>query len=112
MKNSISYTTIFYKRLKIYKRKHRSLVADLEALEKELLENPTLGISLGNNLYKIRLAVESKGKGKSGGYRIITYLIDEHKTGTIVNMLILYDKSEESSIDKENLLRLVRILFS
>ncbi len=84
---------------------------DLEILEKDLLENPALGTSIGNGLYKIRLAVESKSKGKSGSYRLITYLIDQHKIPTTINMLIIYDKSEESSIDKNTLLKLVKELF-
>ncbi|CAN5873801.1 hypothetical protein BH11BAC7_BH11BAC7_16560 [soil metagenome] len=29
-------------------------------------EYPQVGTSIGNNCYKIRLAISSKGKGKSG----------------------------------------------
>jgi mRNA-degrading endonuclease RelE of RelBE toxin-antitoxin system len=46
----------------------------LENLEKELTDNPKLGEPLGANIYKIRVAAKDKSKGKSGGFRIITYL--------------------------------------
>jgi mRNA-degrading endonuclease RelE of RelBE toxin-antitoxin system len=55
-------------------KKYYSLDDDLEQLVKSLLENPLQGVSLGNNLYKILLAIKSKGKGKSGGARVITML--------------------------------------
>ncbi|MBW1619816.1 type II toxin-antitoxin system RelE/ParE family toxin, partial [Empedobacter falsenii] len=49
--------------------------------------------------YKIRLAIKSKGKGKSGGARVITHLFIENET---IYLLSLYDKSEQNSIsDKE-----------
>lgn len=111
MKNKIVYTSVFYKRLKVFRKKHRSIFDDLEKLEKQLLETPEMGTSLGNGLYKIRLAVESKGKGKSGGYRVITYLIENKNSQTTINMLIIYDKSEESNIDKQSLLDLIKVLF-
>lgn len=111
MRNKIVYTSVFYKRLKVFRKKHQSIFDDLEKLEKQLLETPEMGTSLGNGLYKIRLAVESKGKGKSGGYRVITYLIENKNSQTTINMLIIYDKSEESNIDKQSLLDLIKILF-
>ena len=40
----------------------------------ELEQNPTLGTALGNDIYKIRLAIASKNKGKSGGARILTFV--------------------------------------
>ncbi len=58
-----------------------------------------MGTPLGNNLYKIRLSITSKRKGKSGGARVITYL----KTGEgNIYLLTIYDKSEKDTIyDKE-----------
>jgi hypothetical protein len=61
---------------------------------------------LGNDCYKIRLAVKSKGKGKSGGVRIITHIIAKLKRDnaglTKLYMVYIYDKSElESLTDKE-----------
>lgn len=74
------------------------------------MENPELGNDLGAGLYKIRLAVKSKGKGKSGRFRIITYLVSNMPNSIIINMLTLYDKSEESTIDKKELQKIIKAL--
>lgn len=112
MPNKVIYSETFIRKAKNYKKKHLSLVDDLFSLEQELLSNPNIGNSLGSGLFKVRLAVKSKGKGKSGGFRIITYLISEEKDDTTITMLTIYDKSEESSIDREYLKRLIKELFS
>ncbi|MDX2002680.1 MAG: type II toxin-antitoxin system RelE/ParE family toxin [Chitinophagales bacterium] len=80
-------------------KKYPSLKTELAELGEELSENPTLGIPLGNDVYKIRLAVASKGKGKSGGARVISFvkIID-----TKVYLLSIYNKGEKDSMsDKE-----------
>lgn len=112
MTNKIVYTSVFVKKAKALKKKHISLPNDLAELEKELIVNPKQGTDLGGGLYKVRLAVKSKGKGKSGGYRVITYLLTEADGDININMLTLYDKSEESSIDKSFLLELIKALFN
>jgi hypothetical protein len=110
MANSVIYTPFFVRKAKTYKKKHVSLTSDLEELEASLIENPRMGEDLGAGLYKVRLQVKSKGKGKSGGYRIITYLLNQSNNDIVINMLTLYDKSEEESISKQDLLKLVRAL--
>ncbi|SDC46515.1 type II toxin-antitoxin system RelE/ParE family toxin [Pedobacter soli] len=110
MANEVIYSSVFIKKAKIYKKKYLSLVEDLYELEEKLLKDPHQGNDLGAGLYKIRLAIKSKGKGKSGGFRIITYLVSNIPEGTIINMLTLYDKSEESSIDKKELQKLIKAL--
>jgi mRNA-degrading endonuclease RelE of RelBE toxin-antitoxin system len=65
----------FEKDLKKLAKKYNSLKLDLRALLNELKTNPNQGTSLGRNCYKIRLAITSKGKGKSGGARIITHIV-------------------------------------
>jgi hypothetical protein len=111
MANRIVYSAVFIRRAKDLKKKHASLTSDLDELEKSLINNPKQGDDLGGGLYKVRLAIKSKGKGKSGGYRVITYLVNQSADNTLINMLTLYDKSEESSIDKSHLLKLIRELF-
>ncbi|MDX2062813.1 MAG: type II toxin-antitoxin system RelE/ParE family toxin [Bacteroidia bacterium] len=69
--------------------------SDLAALGNELQANPTQGVHLGRQVYKIRLAITSKGRGKSGGARVITLVV--HVT-TTVYLLTLYDKSDVSSL--------------
>ena len=58
-------------------KKYVSLKKELADLRNQLEINPELGISLGNGLYKIKVGVKSKGKGKSGGVRVITYLVSK-----------------------------------
>lgn len=59
---------------------------------------------LGNNWYKIRLSIQSKGKGKSGGARIITNIVIENET---VYLLSIHDKSEQSDISDKDLKELL-----
>lgn len=112
MANKIKYTGIFEKYFKRYSKKYRSLSDDLQQLEKQLIENPTLGIYLGDGLYKIRLAVESKNKGKSGGFRVITYFILDNDIDSDINLVIIYDKSDIEDIPKNELLKIVREILS
>lgn len=86
----------FKKKAKRLIKKFPSLKQELAILGNELSQNPELGIALGNDTYKIRLAVKSKGKGKSGGVRVITYNVTENHE---VYLLTIYDKSEFDNID-------------
>lgn len=88
-------TSDFERELKFLSRKYRSLKTDLQPLFDSLRTNPTQGTPLGNNAYKIRLAIASKGKGKSGGGRVITYVFVHNE---LVLLLALYDKSETATI--------------
>ena len=59
---------------------------------------------MGNGAYKIRLAIKSKGKGKSGGARIITYVVTDDKE---VYLLTIYDKAELDSVDDKTLKKVI-----
>ena len=90
----------FDKRAKKLSKKFPSLKKELTALLETLTENPETGIPLGNNCFKIRLAIASKGKGKSGGARVITYA---YRTKTTVFLLDIYDKSDKGTISEKEL---------
>jgi hypothetical protein len=75
-------------------------------LAEELLENPLMGEPLGKDCYKIRMAITSKNKGKSGGSRIITYVKMVNET---VFLLSIYDKSEQENIEDDKLKKLLEI---
>lgn len=81
--------------------------AELAELNEKLTNQPGIGTPLGNNSYKIRLAIRSKGKGKSGGGRVITYLINNNKE---VYLLTIYDKSELDNIDDKMLKNIIQSL--
>ncbi len=83
-------------------KKYHSLPKDLTSFTNELIANPRMGMLIKENTYKTRLSVKSKGKGKSGGMRIITYVhvqIQSTKEGiTEVYLLTIYDKSDFATI--------------
>ncbi|MGC9353001.1 MAG: type II toxin-antitoxin system RelE/ParE family toxin [Mariniphaga sp.] len=105
MNYKIYPTPEFKKRFKRLHKKYPTLKDDLSKVIQILQAKPDSGISLGFNLYKIRLAISSKGKGKSGGARIITYLITEHKE---IYLVYIYDKSQLENITKEKLTKLIK----
>ena len=88
-----------------------SLPDEIKQLEKILLKQPNTGIPLGGNVYKIRMACESKGKGKSGGFRVITYLVDEQVNGTDIYLITMFDKSEDSSIKVSQIKKIITKVF-
>ena len=108
MRNNVYTTPIFDSKFKKFKKKFPSLETEVEELTERLLINPRQGTGLGANIYKIRLASKSKGKGKSGGFRIITYLIDETKYRTDIYLVTIYDKSEERNIKKQDIIKLIK----
>src|SRR5215213_7839352 len=77
-------------------KKFPSLKQELAGLGSILESEPETGTPLGNNTYRIRIAIKSKGKGKSGGGRVITYVISEDYE---IYLLTVYDKSEYDAID-------------
>lgn len=102
---SIKTTTFFDKDLKRLSKKYHSLFSDVDLFMSSLQENPEQGTDLGNHLRKIRLAIASKGKGKSGGARIITYTLTEE--GIEITLLTIYDKSEKANVTRKELLAIL-----
>ncbi|MFT3948272.1 MAG: type II toxin-antitoxin system RelE/ParE family toxin [Agriterribacter sp.] len=99
----MSYNVIsippFDKQLKRLSKKYPSLKKEFANLIELLEIKPKQGTVLGNNCFKIRISIASKGKGKSGGARVITNFVIAEKT---VFLLSIYDKSEKDNlIDKE-----------
>ncbi len=100
-------TSPFERKLKKLLKKHRSLRSDLQTLITQLTDDPIQGSPLGHNCYKIRLAISSKGRGKSGGARIITHVLFVDQT---VYLLDIYDKSAKSSITDRELKLMIELL--
>jgi len=95
----------FDKKAKRLSKKYPSLKSEFAELFKILEVNPMLGSKVFKNCYKIRFSIKSKGKGKSGGARIITYVIIEEET---VYLLDIFDKSEKENISDSELKRLIQ----
>ena len=105
MSNKVIARPTFQKQAKRLARRYKSLPNDLQKLVNELKEHAALGISLGGNAYKIRLAITSKNKGKSGGARIITYVYLQSET---VYLLSIYDKADTENITDDELKYFIR----
>lgn len=88
-------------------KKYPSLKNELAKLGEQLSTDPTLGTSLGNNCYKIRIAIASKGKGKSGGARVITHFYIAKEA---VFLLSIYDKSQQENIPDNLLKELLKLV--
>ncbi|MDP1843512.1 MAG: hypothetical protein Q8K64_08845 [Sediminibacterium sp.] len=99
----------FKKEAKRLVKKYPSLKSELSELAEALSANPTMGTALGQESYKIRVSIKSKGKGKSGGARVITYIITPQKE---VYLLTIYDKAEFDSIDDKTLRRIIETISS
>ena len=105
MNYSVYPTPDFKKFVKKLSKKYPLLKSDLQELTSLLKEKPDSGINLGHGIHKIRMAITSKGKGKSGGARVITYLVTEDNE---VYLVYIYDKSQLDNISKEQIIELLK----
>lgn len=95
----------FDKQLKRLVKKHPSFQKDFSSFIPTLREHPTDGVSIGKNCFKIRIAISSKGKGKSGGARLIINIVVTHNT---VYLLAIYDKSDKDNLEDRELKELLK----
>jgi len=95
----------FEKELKRLAKKYPSLKNEYVELVQRLKKDPSQGVGLGNSCFKVRLAIASKEKGKSGGARVITCLkiIEES-----VYLLTIFDKSDQENIPDSELQSLLK----
>ncbi|MEK7433019.1 MAG: hypothetical protein AABZ74_07810 [Cyanobacteriota bacterium] len=109
MKSNVIVTKNFEKNSKKLLKKYPSLKDDISDLILKLEGNPRIGIPIGNNIYKIRVSISSKNKGKSAGARVFTYLKLNIMIGeTDIFLLNIYDKSDISNILKEEINQLIK----
>lgn len=96
---TIDFTTEFSRGAKVLKKRYKSFMNDLEDFKDSIMKNPLQGAELVPGIRKVRMTIESKGKGKSGGARVITltYYISEAEGK--VHFLIIYDKSDADTVD-------------
>ena len=106
MNCTIRLTPHFFKELKRLAKWHRLLEKDLQVFQQSLRENPWQGVELGNGLRKVRMAITSKGKGKRGGARVITFTAVLSIENMEVVLVTIYDKSEQETISDKELMRL------
>ena len=102
MTNTVVASHQFKREVKPLAKKYHSLQASVNGLIAELIANPYLGTAYGNDIYKVRLADESKGSGKSGGFRVMYYHLNQTEQGIDILLMYIYDKSEVSTIKKSD----------
>lgn len=96
MNYKVVVTSEFAKEAKRIAKKHAGIKADIAKLIAQLTIDPLMGTELGNNFYKIRISVSGTNKGKSGGARVITYVVLDKET---VLLAEIYLKSEYATAD-------------
>ncbi len=107
MNYKISAAGRFQKEIRKLVKKYPSLKSEYALLIAALKEDPFIGTPIGHDCYKIRIAIASKNRGKSGGARVITHVYVADAT---IYLLSIYDKSEQDNISDNDLLNLIHTL--
>jgi len=101
---NIKTTDIFQKSISKLYKKDKFILDTLEELIEELRENPNMGTNLGNSRYKIRIKNRSNNKGKSGGYRVITYT----KIEDTILFVYIYSKSKIENVTEHKIDEIIK----
>lgn len=105
MSYSLVVLPTFSIKLKKLAKKYKNIKFDLQILQEELLSNPKAGIALQRNCYKIRVANSSTSTGKSGGFRVIYYFIDNNNR---IFLMSIYSKTQKENLSDNELLELLK----
>ena len=102
MEVKISYHPQFAKDVKRLAKKYKSLVSDLKSVLSEIQNDPDFGVDLGHGVRKVRLSISSKGKGKRGGARILSYkriVVNDNYIKIV--LLTMYDKNAIENVSDD-----------
>ncbi|MBO4720943.1 MAG: addiction module toxin RelE [Prevotella sp.] len=109
MKVTFDYIEEFERGAKALRKKYPSFESDYDTFLNELEANPFSGESLGQHTYKNRMAIASKGKGKSGGARVITYNVQQQgEDEVLITLMTIYDKSDIENVSDAYIRSLVQ----
>jgi mRNA-degrading endonuclease RelE of RelBE toxin-antitoxin system len=103
MNYEVIATVDFERHLRRLSKKYSSMLKDYAKFLEELLANPEMGDKLDGNTRKVRMAIASKNKGKSGGARVITCHVLINIENTKIYLLTIYDKGEQDSISSKEI---------
>lgn len=98
----------FDRDIKTLAKRYPSIRDDYKSFLEEIKSNPFMGTQLGHHLHKVRFAITSKGKGKSGGARVITHVLLYAINEADVILLTIYDKTDQATITDKELKSLLR----
>ena len=105
---TISVSDDFAKEAKRLAKKYPSFKQDYKDFLVSIKNNPLQGDEITKNIRKIRMAIKAKGKGKSGGARVITFnILTDIENGHVV-FLLLHDKEDASTVKVNVVKQLVR----
>ena len=105
---TVSVSDGFAKEAKRLAKKYKSFKQDYKEFLESIKVNPLQGDEITKNIRKIRMAIKAKGKGKSGGARVITFnILTDVENGQVV-LLLLYDKEDASTVKVNVVKQLVR----
>ena len=103
----LNVSDYFKREAKPLVKKHRSLAKEIQELFDSLKIDSIQGYTLPHTCFKVRLAIESKGKGKRSGARVITHF---HVINDEIFMLGIYDKSDQGTISEKELTKRLKAL--
>jgi len=111
MEVTIKVSIEFERQAKRFAKKYKTFVDDFASFLVSIKDNPFQGVDLGGGKRKVRMAVASKGKGKSGGLRVITFNVQMLDNECVfVNLITLYDKKEISNVSDKYINQIIKSL--
>ena len=109
MSFEIKTIEVFDRQAKRLAKHYASFKQDYKDFLDELRKNPLSGTDLGGGVRKVRMAIASKGKGKSGGARVITYNLQQvSEEEVLITLMSIYDKSDMENVSDAYLRSLVK----
>lgn len=99
-------TREFQRDLRVLSKKYRHIKSDVQPIIEKLQAGELPGTRIagtGYEIFKVRVKNSDIHKGKSGGYRFIYYL----QTTTVVILIAIYSKSEQSDIASARILEII-----
>ncbi len=95
---------LYKKAVKKLSKNYRNINLDVKYFLDSINSKKDLGIELKSNVFKVRIKNSDKNKGKSAGYRLISYLaVIENE----LHLLYIYDKSSLVNITEKEIDELV-----
>lgn len=110
MNFEINPTHEFLVEAKKLRKRYRSFETDLEDFRASLQKNPFQGVELCPGIRKIRMAIASKGRGKSGSARVITAMAIVDEDNGHIALLTIYDKQDANTVDLRVIKQMAREL--
>lgn len=104
MSYNVIVTSKFTRQIKQLAKKYKRIKEDFTGCVEQLTANPFAGTELGRGFYKLRLKSSDKSRGKSGGFRVIYYVITGDEE---LYLLTIYSKSEIESIRMDQIQKIV-----